>query len=171
MPVKIQGKKVFLRKIDPATDNLDIYLGWLRDTDTNQFILGARQDYSRKELVGYVNQKNFAPDTFFVGIFTNDAQRFIGTIKLEPINFKEKYTWLGMLIGDKSDHGKGFGFEALGLILKFANDELALKKVYLGVDPNNVAARNLYLKSGFKFDTTKLNVMDLDLDLKFKSIF
>ncbi len=168
--VKIEGKKVFLRKIDPAIDDLDVYLGWLRDTETNNFIISARRDYSREQLIGYVNQKNFALNTVFLGIFTTGVQRFIGTIKLEPIDFDEQSAWLGMLIGSKSDHGQGFGFEALELMLKFANDELGLKEIYLGVDSNNLVARNLYLKSGFKFDLAKLDVMHLDLGKKYNSI-
>jgi RimJ/RimL family protein N-acetyltransferase len=166
--MKIQGKKVFLRKIDPTTDNLDVYISWLRDTDTNKFIIAAKLDYSIEELVSYVNQKNFSPNTVFLGTFTVDTQRFIGTIKLEPIDFREKSAWLGMLIGSKTDQGKGYGYEALGLILKYASDELGLNKIYLGVNPHNIVARNLYLKHGFKFQMTKQSVMFLDLALKFK---
>ena len=168
--MKIQGKKVFLRKIDPNTDNLDAYINWLRDTDTNRFIVDAKPDYSIEELVSYVNQKNFSHNTVFLGTFTVDTQRFIGTIKLEPINFREKSAWLGMLIGSKTDQGKGYGYEALGLILKYASDELGLDKIYLGVNPDNIVARNLYLKHGFKFEMTKPSVMFVDLALKFKSI-
>ena len=168
--VIIQSKNVFLRNINSTTDNLEEYLSWLRDTDTNKFIVSAKSDYSMGELVDYVNQKNLSDDTLFLGIFRVDSQRLIGTIKLEPIDFKEKFAWLGMLIGSKADHGKGYGFEALGLILKLAREELGLKLIYLGVDLENLAARNLYLKHGFKFNSSKLNVMELELDLKFQSI-
>lgn len=166
----IQGRKIFLRKIDPNTDDLGAYLGWLRDTSTNKFIVSAKPDYSMETLVSYVNQKNSAVNILFLGIFTVDVKRLIGTIKLEPIDFTDKFAWLGMLIGGKTDQGKGYGSESLDLVLDYAKYKLGLNQIFLGVDPDNEVARRLYMKHGFEFQSLKLNTMVKNLNTDLNSI-
>jgi RimJ/RimL family protein N-acetyltransferase len=45
--------------------------------------------------------------------------------------------------------GKGYGTEAVKLLLKFAFNDLNLNKVYLKVFQNNERAIKCYLKAGF----------------------
>ena len=164
MFMTILGEKVFLRKLNIIEDNFDDYLGWLRDTQNNNFIETARTNYTMSELVAYVDQKNNAEDVLFLGIFLIESNRLVGTIKLEPIDKDSQHAWLGILIGDPEDHRKGYGSEAIMLLLNHARNDLQLKQIFLGVNSSNLPAINLYKKIGFQFAKFKLNVMFLDIN-------
>jgi RimJ/RimL family protein N-acetyltransferase len=54
------------------------------------------------------------------------------------------------MIGEKDTWGKGYGFEASILILKYAFHELNLNRIFLTVREDNINAIKLYKKVGFK---------------------
>ncbi len=157
------GDKITLNYIDLKTINLDEYLGWLRDVENNKYISSSSISYSRLQLVEYIKSKNSDPKVLFLGIFIKNEGTFIGTIKLEPINTIEKSAWLGIMIGNTQNLGKGFGYEAIKLILIYAKNTLMLKSIFLGVHPNNTPAIKLYRKIGFRYDKNQLNKMTLSL--------
>jgi len=161
--MNLYGKKITLNKMDLRSIDLDIYLNWLRDVENNKYISSVSSNYSKEELIHYINEKNTDTDTIFMGIFAKDTGAFIGTIKLEKINTTEKSAWLGIMIGDPKNYGKGFGSEAIILLLAYAKNSLKLGKVILGVNPDNINAVNLYNKIGFKFDKSQSNIMVLTL--------
>ncbi len=53
------------------------------------------------------------------------------------------------LVGDKKEQGKGFGAEAIKLLIKKAKLR-GISKIYLEVRPDNIKAIRAYLKCGFK---------------------
>ena len=162
--MKLFGKRLYLKKLDPDFDDLDSYLSWLRDIHTNRFINSAREDYSRQELVEYICEKNASDKALLLGIFENQTSTFIGTIKLEPIDLEIKTGWLGILIGNPKNHGKGYGFESVDTLLSFSSSVLKLQKIYLGVSPNNLPALKLYRKLGFEANCDTNNSMSLNIE-------
>lgn len=162
--MKLFGKRLYLKKLDPDLDNLDSYLSWLRDVHSNRFIESAREDYSRQELVKYISEKNSSDKALLLGIFKNQTSTLIGTIKLEPIDLEMKTGWVGILIGNPKNHGKGFGYESLDTLFSFSSSVLKLQKIYLGVSPNNLPALKLYKKLGFVPDNNTNNSMSLNIE-------
>jgi len=79
---------------------------------------------------------------------TSDNQH-IGNINLTSINWINQCAEFSIMIGDKSQWGKGYGKEATKLILKYAFAELNLNRVYLTVREDNNNAIKLYKKNGF----------------------
>jgi diamine N-acetyltransferase len=146
----ISVANIYLREIDVVADDMHSYLGWLRDVESNPFIQSSRTNYNLPQLKAYVDLKKNSVDALLLGIFLLSNSKFIGTIKLEPINFSAKTTWLGMLIGDVPSRGQGYGFEALNAVLGYAFNVLRLEKVFLGVDKMNGPAIHLYSKIGFQ---------------------
>jgi diamine N-acetyltransferase len=131
-----------------AEFDLDIYLSWLQDVDGNPFIESARPDYSRSDLIEFLSNKLGRSDIEFWGIFTS-LGKFIGTVKLDPIDFTQGTAWLGIMIGDASERGKGYGFMVLEQVAQYALSR-NLNELFLGVDKRNTPAIRLYEKSGFK---------------------
>jgi ribosomal-protein-alanine N-acetyltransferase len=162
--MELFGERLYLRELNPDFDKLDNYLGWLRDVNTNRFIESARQDYSKGELIKYINDKNVSATAILFGIFDCHTSALIGTVKLEPINFEVKTAWVGILIGDSKNHGKGYGYETFDILCEFCNSYLKLNKIYLGVSPGNIPALKLYEKFGFLPYGNERNVMYLDIE-------
>ena len=162
--MELTGERLYLRALNTNFDDLDNYLGWLRDTETNRFIESVRKDYTKEELVGYINGKNESNTAMLFGIFERRTSILIGTVKLEPINSEIKTAWVGILIGDSENHGKGYGFEALDILCLFCNSFLKLNRIFLGVSPSNIPAIKLYKKFGFSQYNDEENVMCIDIE-------
>jgi len=139
-------------ELSRAEFDLELYLSWLQNTQENKFIEAARKNYSKSDLQSYLESRINNPEIKFWGIFL-ESGKFIGTIKLEPIDWENQTAWLGLMIGDSSERGKGFGSQALNLVLDYAENTLHLKVIFLGVHENNTPAIRIYKKSGFEICT------------------
>ena len=157
MNLELDG--VSLREIDLERDDLSKYLGWLRDVDNNPFISSARKDFEMSELRSYISHKNEIPEALLLGIFYGKSDNLVGKIKLDPIDLIAKSAWLGIMIGEPEARGIGVGYRSMVLITTYAFETLKLMRIFLGVDPLNVAAISLYQKVGFINSDEGKNIM------------
>lgn len=150
MTLCLETPRLNLRQIDPDSDDLFSYLSWLRDTQSNAFIQSARSDFSLRELVNFIESTNSDDNALLFGIFLHGVREdFIGTVKVQPIDFLKKSAWLGIMIGDPEFRGRGYGREAMQEVLNYLFNSLKLKEVFLGVDLKNFEAISLYKALGF----------------------
>jgi ribosomal-protein-alanine N-acetyltransferase len=141
--------RLLLREISVKEDDLDSYLNWLRDVESNSFIISARADYGLAELVEFIESTNLDVNALLFGIFLREDQKFIGTLKVQPIDFLEGTSWLGIMIGSPEFRGHGYGREALLEVMEFLLNSLKLREIFLGVDLKNIDAISLYRNLGF----------------------
>lgn len=125
------------------------YLNWMRDSITNEYIEGARVDFSLEEIYLYIEEKNKSEQALLLGIFTDLENIHIGNIKYEPIDFKEETAWIGILIGESRYRGKGHSAEILIETMKKIREKYGVKRFLLGVDTNNKIAHQAYRNIGF----------------------
>jgi RimJ/RimL family protein N-acetyltransferase len=78
-----------------------------------------------------------------------DDEKPLGFVELGGINWSARNAWAGIGIGEKGNWGKGIGTEAMQLMLKFAFNELNLRRISLGVFEYNLRAIRSYEKIGF----------------------
>jgi RimJ/RimL family protein N-acetyltransferase len=83
-------------------------------------------------------------------IRTVAEDRSIGMIDLEPVDWAAGNAWIGIGIRDPDYWGKGYGTEAMRILLRYAFGELNLHRVSLDVFGYNPRAIHSYLKAGFK---------------------
>ena len=148
--LKIDGTRIYLKNLVEVNAS-EKYCSWINDDIVNKYLESKR--ITIEELSEYIKTKNNDPNCLFLGIFLKHNDTHIGNIKLEPINFIDKIATLGILIGDKGVWSKGFGTEALELLINYALNSLKLDEINLGVYKQNVAAIKAYEKSGFKIYT------------------
>jgi UDP-4-amino-4,6-dideoxy-N-acetyl-beta-L-altrosamine N-acetyltransferase len=74
----------------------------------------------------------------------------VGFIFLNNINRTNRNCYLGIVIGDTNNQGKGYGKDALITLLNYAFKNLNLKKVSVEVVETNINAIKLYKTIGFK---------------------
>ncbi|WP_421939509.1 GNAT family N-acetyltransferase [Pedobacter sp.] len=98
-----------------------------------------RQWLSNK--INLANEKRFA-------ICLKESNKYIGNIQL--INIDADSAEFHLFIGDKAYWGKGLGYEASVMVLKYAFYNLNLKHVFLEVHADNAAAYSIYRKVGFE---------------------
>ncbi|WP_439021990.1 GNAT family N-acetyltransferase [Bacillus thuringiensis] len=83
---------------------------------------------------------------------TVQDDRLIGFVAIHGIEWNNRTGLLAIGIGDVNDRGKGYGKEAIQLILKYAFYEMNLHRVGLDVISYNKAAIALYKKMGFQME-------------------
>lgn len=74
----------------------------------------------------------------------------IGATGLHGIDFRNRSASFGIMIGEPSARGQGYGTEAATLMLDYAFNALGLHSVSLTVAEFNVAGRRAYHNAGFR---------------------
>ncbi len=88
-------------------------------------------------------------DTVIFGIRTLDGDRLVGSCQLSGIDRRHGTAELQIRLGEVSARGRGWGTEAVGLLVRHAFADLGLHRVVLHVLAGNAAAIRVYEKAGF----------------------
>nr|WP_321234151.1 GNAT family protein [uncultured Psychroserpens sp.] len=132
------------------------YVSWINDPEVNMY-LETRGNYTLELLKAYVEEQ-YNNEVFFWAIHLKGIKKHIGNIKIDPIDYKTSFGNYGILMGDKSNWGKGYAKEATLRILDYCFNEIKLSKVKLGVIEDNDKAVGLYKNIGFKIDGVTKNI-------------
>ncbi len=125
------------------------YLKWLSDPDINQYLESRWDSYTLEDLRSYVRSVNSSKNNFLFGIFLQD-DKHIGNVKIGSINWIHRCADIGIIIGDKSCWGKGYGTKAIQLATEYAFTELNLNHIMAGIYACNVASYKAFLKAGYR---------------------
>lgn len=123
---------------DPeVVDNLsDIFLA--------PHTLDATEDFLNSILKGE------RKDTFCFVIAEKETEAYIGQIDLFKVDWKNRSSEIGIVIGEVENRGKGIGSEALRVLQDFVFNRLNMNRLEIKVHSYNKRAHNCYLRSGFK---------------------
>lgn len=147
----IVGQKVYLRPLE--VDDAENFVTWLNDKEVNKYLIRTipiNKSREREFLEGLYKDNR----EVILGISLKANDELIGVIGLHKISLPFHNAEMGIFIGDKSRWSKGYGTEAVRLILKYGFDQLNLHRIYLTVLNFNLRAIHVYEKSGFKLEGT-----------------
>jgi RimJ/RimL family protein N-acetyltransferase len=102
------------------------------------------------------------PNDFFFHIRTLDTDQLIGFIGLVGLKWNHGEAWVGIGIGDRNSWGKGYGTDALLVLLRYAFTELNIHRVSLGVFAYNRRAIRSYEKAGFQLEGVERELLHRD---------
>lgn len=89
-------------------------------------------------------------------------ERLLGFGELGRISWPNGSGFIRLGLGAAEDRGKGFGFDALGLLLRFAFSELNLFRLTAIIPDYNQPARALFLKAGFSEEVRRREALARD---------
>lgn len=147
----ITGENIILRGLE-LTD-VDEILKHFNDIELRRF-LGFLTPISKEEEEQWVRNtwENRQKGTEYVfGVELKDDQLLIGTCSLFSIHRINRSAELGIAIWNKKYWGKGYGTEAVRLLLGYGFNFINLHSVFLIVNEDNLRAIKAYEKVGFKF--------------------
>ncbi len=125
---------------------------WGRDTEYWRLMAGnPARLFSVKAVEKWFEENNEkdAIKNIFFGIRTLNDNRLIGDIGLDGIDWVNGTSYVGISIGDRNEWGKGYGTDAMQVLLRFAFAEINLYRVSLTVFEYNPRAIRSYQKAGF----------------------
>jgi RimJ/RimL family protein N-acetyltransferase len=143
------GKLVRLSAEDPKII-AEHFSHWSRDSELLRLMdsFPARA-FSVKAIQEWLEKEQMKEDNLYFSIRTLDEDRLVGDIGLDGIQWNHGDAFMGISLGDRGDWGKGYGKDAMQLILRYAFTELNLKRVTLNVFEYNPRAISAYEKVGF----------------------
>lgn len=89
-------------------------------------------------------------------IWNSEIQSPIGILDAFNFNENDRSIGIGILIPNKSDQQRGFGKEAIRLLIKKLTFDKHIKKVFVLVDKDNKPSLSLFEKSGFTFQREEM---------------
>lgn len=145
----LKGEKITLRRAD-LTD-LE-FLFKLENNPDNSDFTTINREFSREELTDFIN--DFTPIQIsgqlrFL-IIENKENKAIGTIDLFDADFLNQNASVGIIIAEDHFKSKGFGSEALELLIHYSKNRLELINLICSVKATNSASIKLFEKAGFK---------------------
>jgi RimJ/RimL family protein N-acetyltransferase len=93
--------------------------------------------------------QNAYPSDLFFSIRTLEDDRLIGFTGFFDLYWQQGDSLIAIALGDRADWGKGYGTDAMRLMLRYAFTELNLRRVTLIVFEYNPRAIRSYEKAGF----------------------
>jgi len=147
--MKIIGDRIYLKLLSPDDVN-EKYLNWMRDPQVLQYLECRWRAYSLEELRRYIQSVNDGLNNFMLGIYLKNEDEYIGNIKVGGINHVHRHGDVGLILGEKSVWGKGYGREAVELVTKYAFEEINLNKVIAGIYESNIGSIKAFEKAGYR---------------------
>jgi diamine N-acetyltransferase len=143
----LKGEICFLRALEP----LDI--DFLFDTENNeQFweISGTQTPYSKHILKKYIEnaQQDIYEAKQFRFLIADSVNSPVGLIDLFDFNPQHRRAGIGILILPQFQN-KGYGSEALQLLINYSFNKLNLNQLYANILSDNKASIALFNKLGF----------------------
>ena len=102
--------------------------------------------------------KNF----YYFAIRAKKDDRLIGKAMIQWIEWTNGNSWVQLGIGSAEDQRKGYGSQALSMLVRFAFAELNLFRVSARVPEYNEAAIALFRKFGFIEEVRRRQALDRD---------
>jgi RimJ/RimL family protein N-acetyltransferase len=149
--VFLQGKSIFLGPLSKR-EKFSEYVSWLNDQETTLFMSSGKFPATMDALPDYVASYEKNPCGMLLGIFLKSSKKHIGNITLHQIDWRDRHGEIGIMIGDKKQWGKGYGKEAIALVLYHAFNKLNLHKVCAGFIDGNIGSQKAFAALGFKVE-------------------
>jgi RimJ/RimL family protein N-acetyltransferase len=143
---KLVGDRIYLSP--RSAEDVEKFTEWLNDFETTDYVGRSGKIMSLEGEKKYFEANN-NPEAIF-SIITLENDKLIGTVGLESIDHLNRTATLGIFIGDKEFRSKGYGTEAIKLILEYGFKYLNLKNIKLDLMEFNERALKCYKKCGFK---------------------
>ncbi len=96
-------------------------------------------------------EKNISKYNFWVIRKLEDDQP-LGTFDMSAFDWAARHAWVGIGIGERDYWGKGYGSDAMRIVIRYAFREMNLNRINLTVFEYNTRAIRSYEKLGFKIE-------------------
>ena len=148
----LQGERVYLDAI--TKDDLPDYVKWFADMEFQRFLnpgivfpFSAEDEEDWYEIQRKERQQG---KSYSFAIRLKDGATHVGGCGLMRINWQARSAMAGINIGARENWGKGYGTDAMRVLLRYAFMELNMNRVGLEVFSYNPRAIRSYEKCGFR---------------------
>ena len=138
------GERLYLRALEK--EDLDKCIKWINDPENRHLTKFDEHPFNRTKEEEWFEKMNKNQNMILFAICLND-DKVIGDLGITLLSGN---ALLGIMIGEKECWNKGYGTEAMKLVLDYCFNTLNLHRVALEVFEFNERAIKCYEKVGFK---------------------
>ena len=144
------GQNVLLRGLE-LSDVPELMKHW-NNTEVKKFLnsFTPHSIQEEEEFIKHTWKIRKEGKAHVFAIVSKENDLYIGNIDISIVDSNSRRGVIGIAIFNQSYWNRGFGTEALNLIINFAFKTLNLHSVELQVFSNNLRAKHCYEKCGFK---------------------
>jgi len=147
----IEGKHIYLREVRLSDVN-DEYYNWLNDHEISRFLETRFFPQSITSITKYVESLVDSRESVFLAVIEKKTNKHIGNAKIGPINWIHRAANFALILGDKSIWGKGYGTQAIKLLVDYAAYTLNLNRLNETAYSNHARTIKMCLNAGFKIE-------------------
>ena len=142
------GKRLDFCLLDKER-HLDNYLNWFNDPEiTKWMLIGLFPVTKNTEEEWFDKQGKNENDVGFA--IESKEGKHLGGCGIHKIDWKSKIAEGGIVIGDKTEWGKGYATEAEKMMLDYGFSILGLRKISAHIFRENIASLKAAIKNGLK---------------------
>ncbi len=171
--MNLRGELVQLVPVEKDRDS-KVFTQWRRNSEYSRLLNGDPAiQFSAKSIEKWLEKNELSSELVYFAIRKLADQQIIGEITLDDIKPFSTNVFVGISIGEAPLWGKGFGSDAMRLILRYAFTILNVHRVSLTVFGYNQRAIRSYEKVGFHHEGKLVNWLNRDgqrWDLHFMGI-
>ena len=152
----LRGERVILRPI--VAEDAQAMFASLADEESMR-LTGSQQDFTFEQVEEYCKRLLTADDRADYAITRQEDGLYVGEVVLNNIDWINGYSNFRIALAGKQFFGKGYGTEAIQLILEYGFRQLQLHRIELEVYDFNPRAQHVYEKVGFVREGVRRDVL------------
>jgi RimJ/RimL family protein N-acetyltransferase len=145
--INITGELVALGP--PRRDLIPIFQRWMNDFSTTRTLAIRPRPMTLEQETAWYDGLSAAGEHLFT-IYEHATWRVIGNCGIFDVDRLNRKAEVGIVIGEPDARGRGYGTEAMRLLLDYGFTVLGMHSIMLRVYAYNPAARRSYEKAGFR---------------------
>ncbi len=146
--ISIAGEHVAIGPL--RRDLIPLYHAWICNLETTRTLQVPGAVLTLDEEIAWFEREIHKPDSRSFTIYTLPGYQPIGSVNLHAIDFRHRTACMGIMIGEPDMRGRGFGTEAVELILDYGFNALDLHSIWLTTYETNIAGQKAYARAGFR---------------------
>ena len=146
----LTGTSIYLRALEP--EDLD-FIYQIENDESIWEVSNTQTPYSKfliRQYLENAQQDIYEAKQLRLAICIRESNFVIGLIDLFDFDPKNKRAGIGIVIQNDADRSKGFGKEALDLLINYSFKQLQLHQLFANIGADNVPSLNLFTTFGFE---------------------
>lgn len=149
----LHGDHIYMRGVVP--DDIPTIFRWNSNIDYMRYLSRSMPRFhTEDDMRNWMLKDDDEHRTRPWAICTQDGDQIIGTCAFKEIQWQARHAMIWLGIGDVSQRGKGYGTDAVRVMLRYAFTEMNLERIGLEVAAFNTGAKRSYEKCGFVLEGT-----------------
>ena len=149
--IKIETPRLLLRPL--RLEDADDLVEGLNNLEVSKWMAFVPYPYTKEDAIEFINKALNSKDYNFA-IVLKEENKVIGNVQIRNIDYSQGTAHGGIWINEKYQ-GKGYGNESWGARIKFAFEELGLRRLENGYFKGNERSFKMQQRYGYKNEGIK----------------